>query len=79
MSTKPVRRSWLEERFELVDLLKDTLDAIHSARELFQDGESEEITASRVRKARNSIEEITGHSTDEEILDRIFSKFCIGK
>ncbi|MGL4366839.1 MAG: tRNA uridine-5-carboxymethylaminomethyl(34) synthesis GTPase MnmE [Brevinemataceae bacterium] len=41
--------------------------------------QSEEFTASHIRDARASIEEIVGKTTDDAILDRIFSQFCIGK
>ncbi len=40
---------------------------------------SEEFVAIEIRKARNAVEEIVGKTTDDEILERIFAKFCIGK
>lgn len=38
-----------------------------------------EIIASELRGALDRIGEITGETTTEDILDRIFSEFCIGK
>ena len=38
-----------------------------------------EIVAADLLWAKNAIDEITGNKTTEEILDNIFSKFCIGK
>ena len=38
-----------------------------------------EIVSFELRKAADQIGEITGHIYTEEILDEIFSSFCIGK
>ena len=38
-----------------------------------------ELVASDVREALNALGEITGKTDNEQILDRVFSKFCIGK
>ena len=38
-----------------------------------------ECAATEIREALNAIGEITGETTTEDILDRIFEKFCIGK
>jgi tRNA modification GTPase len=42
-------------------------------------GESPELTAFDLREATNALDEITGKIYNEEILDRIFSQFCVGK
>ncbi len=42
-------------------------------------GQSEEFLATHLGDALSSIGEITGETTPDDILDRIFSKFCIGK
>jgi tRNA modification GTPase len=44
-----------------------------------QKGESEEFVAFHLRSALNYLKEITGETFTEEILDRIFSQFCLGK
>jgi tRNA modification GTPase len=38
-----------------------------------------ELVALEVREALNALGEITGKTTPEEVLDRIFANFCIGK
>ncbi|MBW2309485.1 MAG: tRNA uridine-5-carboxymethylaminomethyl(34) synthesis GTPase MnmE [Deltaproteobacteria bacterium] len=38
-----------------------------------------EIVAADLVWARNAIDEITGHTTNEEVIDGIFNRFCLGK
>ncbi len=52
--------------------LKEALDAS-------QKKESEEFIAFHIRNSLNILGEITGETVTDEILDNIFSKFCIGK
>jgi tRNA modification GTPase len=40
---------------------------------------SEELAAMMLRTAYNQLSNIEQHSIDEQVLDRIFSRFCIGK
>ena len=35
--------------------------------------------ASRLREALAALGEVTGRSVDDDLLDRIFRKFCVGK
>ena len=43
------------------------------------DGLSPELISLEVREALDSLGEITGRTTSEEVLDRIFANFCVGK
>jgi len=43
------------------------------------DGASPEFLAVELREALHGLGEITGETTPDEVLDRIFSRFCIGK
>ena len=61
------------------NLLNQSKDHLELAKGCILNQESEEFTASHIRKARISLEEIVGRTTDDAILDRIFSQFCIGK
>jgi len=49
------------------------------ANQLVKDDESPELIAFELRAAINAIDEITGKIYNEDILGKIFSKFCIGK
>jgi len=58
------------------DALRRSADAIARAEKLFHEPT---LMASDLRDAANALGEITGETIGEEVLDRIFSKFCIGK
>jgi len=57
------------------DALLRSRDALFRARTLHEPT----LMASDLRDAANALGEITGETIGEEILDRIFSQFCIGK
>ena len=42
-------------------------------------GVAGDIVAEDLLQAQNSLSEITGEFTNEELLDSIFNRFCIGK
>ena len=54
-------------------------EALVSFERLVQDGDPIELAACELRAALTSLGEITGETTTDDILDRIFSRFCIGK
>jgi tRNA modification GTPase len=60
-------------------LLEEARNALMAARDAFQRHISDEIVMIDVREAHHLIARITGEEIDEEVLDLIFSKFCIGK
>jgi tRNA modification GTPase len=53
--------------------------ALRRACETAHSGECGEIVALELRDALESIGEVSGRRASEELLDRIFSRFCIGK
>ena len=62
------------------------LEALHKARESIELGfrqleinASPELAAEDFRSAQNSLGEITGKFTSDDLLGRIFAGFCIGK
>lgn len=53
--------------------------ALNQARAALAQGLSEEFVAVDLRAAVAALGEITGETVTEQVLDRIFSRFCIGK
>jgi len=60
-------------------LLRQAADSLQKAREAALAGESNEFTAIDLRDALKRIGEITGAVWNDDILNTVFGKFCIGK
>jgi tRNA modification GTPase len=52
---------------------------IQAAKESIEGGMSPEFAAFDLREALDNLDEITGKKINDELLDKIFSSFCIGK
>lgn len=61
------------------DLLVRARDSLDQSRELLNDNASEELVLVGLHNGLKYLGEITGETTSDEILGRIFSTFCIGK
>jgi len=59
--------------------LEKTAGLLSKARENILEGISPELAAFDLRESLESLGEIAGETINEEVLDRIFSTFCIGK
>lgn len=59
--------------------LNDALRYIHHAKKAIAENLSSELLAEELRRAADSLGEITGRITNDHILQTIFSRFCIGK
>ncbi len=59
--------------------LENTVTSLNNAVNTIEDGMSGEYIAIDLRNALSHLGEITGEVTNEDILNNIFSKFCIGK
>ena len=59
--------------------LERAAECLIRAKEGLHDGLPSELVALEVREALDSLGEIIGRTTSEEVLDRIFANFCVGK
>ena len=61
------------------NILKQIRNRMQKALEAMENNLSEEFPSSDLRIAYDLIGEITGETARDDILDRVFSRFCIGK
>lgn len=61
------------------ECLKETIEALGDARAALVEGFSEEVPLASLHRALGSLGKITGEVTVEQLFDRIFATFCIGK
>lgn len=61
------------------ELLEKTLLKLEEALEMVENGKWEEIVAEKVKESSFHLSELTGEIKIEDVLDNIFSRFCIGK
>jgi tRNA modification GTPase len=59
--------------------LEKTMEALKEAQEGLHKNIPPEFTAADLQSALHCLGEITGQTSGEEVLDQIFSRFCIGK
>lgn len=59
--------------------IEDTLIELNSAKNELEENADFTIISHHLRLAQDKLSEITGEIFDDDILNRIFSKFCIGK
>jgi len=59
--------------------LRNARQSIDTARQRLRDDEAAELVAAELRDALASVGEVIGKVDNEEMLDRLFQSFCIGK
>ncbi|MEF3074837.1 tRNA uridine-5-carboxymethylaminomethyl(34) synthesis GTPase MnmE [Methylobacter sp. Wu1] len=62
-----------------IEALRKGHEFVLSALHQLQDSQAGELVAEDLRQAQNSLGEITGKFTSDDLLGKIFSSFCIGK
>lgn len=78
-SEKEVMEGCLISNIRHKDSIERAIESLDEAEGLLNEGEPPEIAAFVLREASNCLGEIIGIVTSDDILSRIFSKFCIGK
>jgi tRNA modification GTPase len=59
--------------------INNAVSSLNNGLKIIQKGKDLELLAFDIDEAINSLKELTGEITTEDILDNIFSNFCIGK
>lgn len=62
-----------------VEALKNAAEYVQQAQKLFQENISLEFISENLKEALGALDRITGKDIDEDLLNEIFSNFCIGK
>ena len=81
----PPQRGGLKAAAEMVTQarhhrhLQHCLAYLSQARELLTTAPAWELVALELREAVGELGEITGQEVGEDVLDRIFAQFCLGK
>lgn len=76
---RPAEQGGFLARRRHLDALERAHDCIERGRRLLDEQRAGELLAEELRLAQHALGEITGAYTSEDLLERIFSSFCIGK
>lgn len=59
--------------------VREAVEALVLARAALDDERAGEVIASELRRSARSLDRLLGSDVDADVLDRVFSRFCIGK
>mgnify|MGYP001556814370 CR=1 FL=1 len=62
-----------------LDALRRGLTAAQAAKTRLEQSSAAELAAEELRLAQQALSEITGEFSNDDLLGRVFSQFCIGK
>lgn len=77
--TKDADSGFVITNIRHADCLRRASDALGNALDALSSGLTLDCAAQDVKTARKALGEITGDTADNDIIDRIFSRFCLGK
>jgi tRNA modification GTPase len=72
-------RDFFVADMRMMRLMEDALNAVAGVRRLIEMKEPPEIIAFELQAVIDALSEITGQITPDDVLNSIFSRFCIGK
>ena len=61
------------------DVIRRALDSVRAAKDALQSGMTPDVVLTEVEQAENALGELTGHTAREDMVARIFERFCVGK
>ena len=62
-----------------IEAIERAADSVENALTQLATNQAGELVAEDLRQAQNSLSEITGKFTSDDLLGKIFSSFCVGK
>ena len=61
------------------DAIRRALDSVRAAKDALQSGITPDVVLTEVEQAENALGELTGRTAREDMVARIFERFCVGK
>ncbi len=62
-----------------IEAVRDGADAVRQAMEALGEGYPPDTAATDIRRAWHALGQVTGKTVDEDVIDLIFERFCLGK
>jgi tRNA modification GTPase len=62
-----------------IESVRDAAEAVSQAAQALREGFPPDVAATDIRRAWHALGQITGKTVDEDVIDLIFEKFCLGK
>ena len=61
------------------DAIRRALESVRAAKDALQSGMTPDVVLTEVEQAENALGELTGRTAREDMVARIFERFCVGK